>query len=203
MIPAPQPNKPPRVALYGGAFDPVHRAHVAVARAALQQAALAKVVFVPAALSPLKAHGPVVSDADRMEMLRLATAGEPDFVIDDRELQRGGISYTVDTVRGFMAQDPVAEICWIIGGDQLAQLGRWHAISELMQLVSFLVVARPDYPLSDPGLAELRWIRIEAPMMPESSSLVRERIRVGLPVTGLVHPAVEAFIRAKRLYAAH
>lgn len=202
MNPAPQANKPSGVALYGGAFDPVHRAHIEAARAAQRQASLAKVVFIPAAQSPLKAHGPLASDADRLEMLRLATAGEPDFLIDNCELRRGGISYTVDTVRAFLAQQPVAELFWIIGGDQLAQLAHWHAINELARWLTFLVVARPGYPLADPGLAGLRWMRIEAPLMPESSSRIRQRIQGRLPVSELLDPSVEAFIEAKRLYAA-
>lgn len=202
MNPAPQANKPSGVILYGGAFDPVHRAHIEVARAALRYASLAKVVFIPSAQSPLKVHGPVASDADRLEMLRLATAAEPDFLIDDCELRRGGISYTVDTVRAFLAQQAEAELYWIIGGDQLAQLAQWHAIGELAQWVTFLVLARPGYPLADPGIDGLRWLRIEAPLMPESSSRIRQRIRRQLPVSELLAPSVEAFIQAKRLYVA-
>lgn len=199
--PATQANKKAGIALYGGAFDPVHRAHLAVARAALRQAALSKVVFVPAAHSPLKAHGPIASDADRLEMLQLAICGETDFGVDATELRRGGLSYTVDTVRSFKQRVPGAELFWIIGGDQLAQLDRWHAIDELVQLVRFLVIARPGYALSAPKVYGLLWTQIEAPLMQESSTLVRKRISQGQPVGTLLPEPVEAFIHAKGLYS--
>jgi nicotinate-nucleotide adenylyltransferase len=202
MISAQQGKKKARIALYGGAFDPIHRAHLQVARSALRQASLEKVVFIPAAHSPLKAHGPIASDADRLKMLKLATAEEADFVVDDSELRRGGMSYTVDTVRGFVAREPGAELFWIIGGDQLAQLDHWHAIDDLVKRVTFLVLARPGYTLSAPSVSGLVWTQIEAPLMEESSTLVRERISKGLPVEGLLPKPVEAFIQEKGLYIA-
>lgn len=189
-----------RIALYGGAFDPVHRAHLEVARTAREQASLEKVVFIPAARSPLKAHGPIARDADRLEMLELALAGEKAFVVDDSELRRGGLSYTVDTVRDFRAREPAAELFWIIGGDQLTRLENWHAIEELVRLVSFLVIARPGYELSEPPIPGLTWTQIEAPLMKESSTSIRERISRGERVDDLLPEPVEAFIQAKGLY---
>lgn len=191
----------PRIALYGGAFDPVHEAHLAVARAAQRQAGLTKVVFIPAAHSPLKTRGPVASYGDRLKMLELALSGEAGFVIDESELRRGGLSYTVDTVRSYRAHAPAAELFWIIGSDQLTQLDRWHAIDELVRLVTFLVLARPSYPLQAPEIPGLIWHPIEAPLMQESSTLVRERLLQGASVQGLLPPAVEAFIREKGLYS--
>jgi len=202
MTLAQQAKKQAHIALYGGTFDPIHRAHLQVARSALQQASLQKVVFIPAAHSPLKAHGPIASDADRLKMLQLATADEADFVVDDSELRRGGISYTVQTVRGFAQREPGAEFFWIIGGDQLAQLDHWHAIDELVKMVTFLVLARPGYTLSAPSVAGLVWTQIEAPVMLESSTLIRERISQGLSVERLLPRPVEAFIQAKGLYTA-
>ncbi|MFU8847723.1 MAG: nicotinate-nucleotide adenylyltransferase [Opitutales bacterium] len=199
--PADPVSTKPRIALYGGAFDPVHRAHLAVARAALRQAALAKVVFIPAAHSPLKSHGPVASDGDRLKMLELALGGEAGFVIDESELRRGGLSYTVDTVRNYQEHAPEAELFWIIGGDQLSQLDRWRAIDELVRRVTFLVLARPGYALEAPELPGLSWRPIDAALMKESSSLVRERLSQGSSVAGLLSPAVEAFIREKGLYS--
>lgn len=200
MTPAQQAITKPRIALYGGAFDPVHRAHLEAARAARRQASLEKVIFIPAAHSPLKAHGPLAGDADRLKMLELATAGEADFIVDDSELRRGGMSYTVDTVRGFKKREPEAELFWIIGGDQLAQLDRWQAIDDLVRLVTFLVLARPGYKLSAPAVSGLAWTQIEAPLMQESSTLVRERLSLGKSLDGLLPRTVEAFIRKKGLY---
>ncbi|PXA03953.1 nicotinate (nicotinamide) nucleotide adenylyltransferase [Coraliomargarita sinensis] len=195
-----QATHKPRIALYGGAFDPVHRAHLEVARAARRQASLDRVAFIPAAQSPLKAHSPVASDAARLKMLELALAGEAGFVIDDSELKRGGVSYTVDTVQAFKARMPDADLYWIIGGDQLEQLDRWHAIRELAQAVTFLVLARPGYQLSAPGVSGLKYETIDAPLMEESSTSIRERIVNGESVIGLLPQSVEAFIREEGLY---
>lgn len=200
MTPADQAILKTRIALYGGAFDPVHRAHLAVAQAVRRQVAVDKVVFIPAAQSPLKRHGPFASDADRLKMLEIALRGEIGFEVDDLELRRGGLSYTVDTVREFQARAPEAELYWIIGGDQLAQLDRWHEIEDLVQGVSFLVLARPGYRLAAPDLAGLSWRQINAPLMEESSTVVREQIARGACLQGFLSPAVEAFIREKGLY---
>lgn len=190
----------PRIALYGGAFDPVHRAHLEAARAARAQASLEKVVFLPAARSPLKAHAPVAGDAKRLRMLELALAGEAGFVVDDAELRRGGVSYTVDTVRDFQEREPEAELFWIIGGDQLAQLDQWHAIGDLARRVVFLVLARPGYALAAPAVPGLAWTHIDAPLMEESSTSIRERISRGECLDDLLPKPVEAFIQANGLY---
>lgn len=190
----------PRIALYGGAFDPVHRAHLVVARAAQEQALLDKVIFIPAARPPLKAHGPIASDADRLKMLELALEGEPDFAVDEAELKRGGISYTLDTVIEFSKREPGVELFWILGGDQFAQLDCWHAVDELVQKVSFLVLARPGYGISAPDINGLVWRKVDAPIMEESSTLVRSRISKGEPVGDFLSESVEAFIQAKGLY---
>lgn len=190
----------PRIALYGGAFDPVHRAHLEVARAVQKQASLDQIVFVPAAQSPLKKHGPLAGDAERLEMLQLAIGNDPGLVVDDSELRRGGISYTVDTVRAYRKRQPEADLFWIIGADQLAQLDRWRGIEALVQLLTFLVLARPGYTLSAPDIPGLVWEKVEAPLMEESSSSIRRRIAAGLSVEGLLPKSVEAFIQEKGLY---
>lgn len=189
-----------RIALYGGAFDPVHNAHIAVARAALQQARLDRVVFIPSAQSPLKKHGPRVSAANRLEMLRLASANEGKFAVDDTEIGRGGVSYSIDTVRAFTEREPVAELFWVIGADQLAKLNRWRRIDDLIQQVAFLVLARPGYEVRAPDIDGLVWQQIDAPLMTESSTAVRERISSGHSLEGLVPSAVEAFIQKNGLY---
>ncbi len=96
--------------LYGGSFDPVHCAHIQMAQSAIDQLGLSKVVFIPAARSPLSLNPTIASNEERMKMLNLATANEPRFVVDDCEIQRGGISYTIDTVSMFRARYPKAEI---------------------------------------------------------------------------------------------
>ncbi|MGB0745115.1 MAG: nicotinate (nicotinamide) nucleotide adenylyltransferase, partial [Opitutales bacterium] len=162
-----------RIALYGGAFDPVHRAHIAVARAAREQVSLDRVIFLPAAQSPLKAHGPIVSDSDRLKMLEIALEGMEGYEVDDSELQRGGVSYTIETVSRFCQKCSERELFWILGGDQFAQLDRWRAVKELVRMLRFLVLARPGYGISPPEIPNLRWQKLDAPLMDMSSTQVR------------------------------
>ena len=133
-------------------------------------------------------------------MLALALAGERLFSVDDSEIERGGVSYTLDTVREYHARIPQAELFWIIGGDQLARLERWRAIEELARQVTFLVLARPGYELSAPKIPGLFWERVNAPLMEESSTSIRERLKKGQPVEDLLPESVEAFIKEKGLY---
>ncbi len=195
-------ERPIRLALYGGAFDPVHSAHLRVARYALEQAQLDRVVFIPAAQSPLKAHAVLSSDAERLQMLRLALQGERQFELDAHEIERGGVSYTIDTVRFFRERFADAELFWIIGGDQFEQLHEWRSIDRLVELVSFLVLARPgaDLVRSAP-VAGLRYQVIQAPLMGESSSEIRARCAAGDSLDGLVPDAVQAFISEQELYS--
>ena len=194
-------SRPARLALYGGAFDPVHSAHLRVARYALEQAQLDRVVFIPAAQSPLKAHAALSSDAARLQMLRLAIEQEAGFEVDAHEIERGGVSYTIDTVRYFCERFENAELFWIIGGDQFEQLHHWRSIDELAKFVTFLVLERPGADLRSSELVEeLRYQVVEAPMMGESSSEIRARCEAGLPIDGLVPSAVQAFISEQELY---
>ena len=190
-----------RCALYGGAFDPVHRAHLQVARYALEQAQLDRVVFIPAAQSPLKAHAPLTDAAARLQMLSLALQGEACFELDESEIERGGLSYTIDTVRHFSAGHPDTELYWIIGADQFEQLDRWHRIEELIERVTFLVFARPGSHLeASAEIPSLRYQVIDAPLMSDSSSAIRQCCREGRSLEGLVPDAVQAFISEQELY---
>ncbi|MEO0509759.1 MAG: nicotinate (nicotinamide) nucleotide adenylyltransferase [Verrucomicrobiota bacterium] len=195
-----EPKRANTIALYGGAFDPVHNAHITVARSVLEQLNLDRICFIPAAQSPLKAGGPAASDVARLQMLRLATKDEPRFSVDPCELERGGMSYTLETVRHFSERRPDAKLYWIIGADQLELLDRWRRIEALAAMVVFLVVARPGYKLSAPMVPGLNWEQIDAPLMEESSSKVREALATGRSLRGVVPEAVEAFIQSEGLY---
>ncbi len=190
----------PLVALYGGSFDPVHSAHLMVAQAAQVQLNLDKVVFIPAARSPLKANTVIASDADRIEMLRLATAAEPRFEIDASEIERGGTSYTFETVNEYRRLHPECRLYWIIGADQVELLPQWHRIEEIAVQVTFILLRRPSYTVAAPPIAGLRTIEIEAPLMGHSSSEIRRRLAEGEAVADLLPPSVEAFISSQGLY---
>lgn len=190
-----------RIALYGGAFDPVHHAHLEVARRAMEAAKLDEVRFIPAAQSPLKDHGPRACDGARLEMLRLATGGESRFAVDLLEIERGGVSYSLDTARHFREARPRAELFWIVGADQFRQLDRWHRVEQLAGIICFLVLGRPGHGIAAPPIPGLRYRKVDAPLMEASSSEIRRRCREGKSLNGLVPEAVEAFIRKHHLYS--
>lgn len=190
----------PAVALYGGSFDPVHSAHLQVARAALGQVQLDKVVFIPAAQSPLKSNQAMASDADRIEMLRLVTADEPQLEVDTREIERGGSSYTVDTVIAYLAQHEGVKLYWILGADQFELLSGWRRIEDIASKLTFIVLRRPGYSTAAPLIKGLNFVEVDAPLMKHSSSEIRHRIAEGLAWRDLLPLSVEAFICSKGLY---
>ncbi|MGB0416225.1 MAG: nicotinate (nicotinamide) nucleotide adenylyltransferase [Coraliomargarita sp.] len=189
------------IALYGGAFDPVHCAHLTIAELALQSGLVEEVVFIPAAQSPLKRHGPIASDRERLSMLELATANTPKLRVDDYELNKGGMSYSVQTAQHFRERYPQARLFWVVGADQFEQLDRWRSIEELCQLVEFLVFARPGSSLERPEMGErLRYQVLDAPLMPQSSTEIRHRLTAGESLEEWLPEAVEAFISQHGVY---
>jgi len=200
---APPSVAPAPLGFLGGGFDPVHNGHLSIAHDAIAALALQRVYFVPAAHSPLKDDAPHASAADRLEMLRLATAGEPAFGVLDWELQRPPPSYTVDTARMLAQRFPDARRFWIIGADQAAALDRWHRIDELARLIEFIVLARPGHPAPHvpPGIAPgLRWHACPTRLSEASSTEVRARLQQGKPIDFLVPQNVNAFIQQRHLY---
>lgn len=194
-------NTPARLALFGGSFDPIHCAHLEIARCALKQAELDRVIFVPTSQSPFKSNKPGSGDTMRVQMLNLAIQEEADFEVSTHETEQGGVNYTIDTVLHFQAYYKNAEFFLVIGGDQFEQLERWYRIHELARRVTFLVYPRPD--ASDPPLnsvANISYCEIKAPLMEISSTLIRKRCKEGLSLKGLVPDAVEAFIFSHKLY---
>jgi nicotinate-nucleotide adenylyltransferase len=188
------------IALYGGSFDPVHRAHLEVARTALENCDIDAVIFIPTAQSPLKKNAAIASDADRLEMLRLATAEESRFEVDTYELERGGTSYTVDTVKAYQTAHEGCRLHWIIGADQFELLSQWRRIEDIASLVTFIVFRRPGHSIVDSAVKGLRFLIIDAPLMQHSSTEIRTLIAEGCSSADLLPPAVEAFICARELY---
>ena len=166
------------IALYGGSFDPVHEAHLEVARTALENCDLDAVIFIPAAQSPLKKGATLVEDADRVEMLRLATTEEPRFDVDTCEVERGGTSYTVDTVKAYKASHEGSRLHWIIGADQFELLPQWRCIEEIATLITFIVLRRPGHSIVESAVKGLRFVTIDAPLMPHSSTKILSLIHI-------------------------
>lgn len=196
---APQPEKPLRLGLYGGSFDPLHRGHLLVAQAALEELALDRLFFIPAAQSPFKPGSRPATDTARLRMLRRSLAGQIRMEVHTGELTRGGVSYSIDTVEAFKARHPGAELSWLIGADHVPTLPQWREADRLAEAVTFVVIPRPGQPQASlPAPWRLKHLR--GWPLGVSSSEIRERVRRGLTVDHLVPPGVAEVIASERLY---
>ena len=188
-----------RIGLYGGSFDPVHLGHLLVAQAALEELRLDRLFFIPAAQSPFKPTASLAPAAERVRLLRLALAGQPGFEIDEQEVRRGGISYSIDTVRDYTRRNPGAHLFYLIGGDHVRQLPHWREAAELARLLEFVILPRPGEVAAELP-ADFRGRVLAGFPLGVSSSQIRARIHAGQPIDFLVPPAVVEAIRNNRLY---
>ncbi len=179
-----------RIGIFGGTFDPFHLGHFLVARAAIEEANLERLFLVPAARSPFKPEGKSTDDSRRLKWLRLALQGETNCSVDTQELKRGGVSFAIDTVTAYHDAFPQAKLFYLIGADHVPTLYQWREASQLARLVTFLIVPRPGQQptaLKEPFLGQF----LKGFPLGVSSSIIRDRIRRGFPISGLVHPKVE------------
>jgi nicotinate-nucleotide adenylyltransferase len=188
-----------KIGLFGGSFDPVHLGHLLVAQAAREELALARVYFILAAQSPFKPQSQPAPAAQRLQLLRLALAGDPTAEVDDQEIRRGGVSYTIDTVRAYKRNFPGADLFYLIGADHVGQLSLWRDAGELAKLVEFVVIPRPGEPAPSVA-APFRGRALRGFPLAVSSSEIRARCRDGLAITHLTPPAVAEAIKNNRLY---
>jgi nicotinate-nucleotide adenylyltransferase len=187
-------SRPLKLALYGGTFDPIHHGHLILAREAVEQLGLDRVVFIPAAQSPFKPALIAAPAEIRAAMVRAAIAGEETFELDDSEIYRGGASYTIDTVEAAVARWPGAELWWLIGEDHLAKLPAWHRYEDLVKLVRFAVFARSGNGSTPHGFPRLtRQVDI-------SATEIRTRVARGDSIRYLVPETVRTLIEKHRLY---
>ena len=188
-----------RIGLFGGSFDPVHIGHLLVAQAACEELVLERLFFIPAAQSPFKpASEPAPADL-RLRMLRLALVGQPGYEIDAQEIDRGGVSFTIDTVRDYARRFPGAEILYLIGADHVPTLPKWREAEELARAVQFVVIPRPgETPSSLP--APFRIQLLGGWPLKLSSSQIRARVCEGKPIEHLVPSAVAEVIQQNNLY---
>ena len=179
----------------GGTFDPVHNAHLAMARAALGQLALDRVLWMPTG-APKYRQPAIAPAADRVAMLRLALRDEDRFGIDERELSPQASGYTVDTLRALRRElGEAAELHLLLGGDQYAAFGTWREPQEVARLATLAVVPRPGFPLEGNRVKALT-----LPPLAISASDIRARAARGESLAGLVPDPVANYIHSHRLY---
>ena len=182
-----------RLGLYGGSFDPIHHGHLILARQALEDLSLDRIIFIPAAESPFKLNHSSASAADRFAMVQLAVEGEPAFLVDPLEIDRQAPSYTIDTARAYHAQHPGDRLFFLVGEDHVAALPKWNEFEELGRLVQFAILSRSDQPLKV-GYPVVRR-RFDL-----SSTEIRNRVANDLPISYLVPEKVLRYIQKRELY---
>ena len=197
-----------RLGIFGGTFDPPHNGHLLAATDAAEVLGLDVLWFVPNATQPLKGAGQG-SPADRLEMVRRLAAPNPGFAVDPLEIEREGLSYTVDTLLAFAERFPSAQRFLLIGADVTGTFSRWRQPERIRELAEVVILQRPgadgaadteaggssDTGAGLDGARRLRTRRIDL-----SSTEVRERVRAGKPIRGFVPDAVAEYIAAAGLY---
>ena len=185
-----------RVGLYGGTSNPVHNAHLLSADQVGKTLLLNKVLFMPDMIPPHVDHKEAIDAEDRVNMLQLAIEDNPLFGIEMAEIERGGISYTYDTMKYLKAKHPDTDYYFIIGGDMVDYLPKWHEIDKLVKLVNFVGVRRPgaqndsQYPV----------IWVDVPGVDFSSTDIRNRIKTGRSIRYMVPDKVAEYIKEHQLY---
>ena len=185
-----------QVGILGGNFNPVHNQHLLIADQVGTALNLEKVYLMPEYLPPHVDEKDTIEAEHRLNMLKLAIADNPLFDIEQAELQRKGKSYTYDTMKALIAQNPDTDYYFIIGGDMVEYLPKWYKIDELVEMVQFVGVKRPGYSIDTPY--PIIWL--DAPMMDLSSSSIRKKIAQGCSIRYLVPETVRNYILEKGLY---
>lgn len=185
-----------KIALFGGSFDPFHLGHFLVARTAWERFFLNRVIFLPCAQSPLKSFQPLAPDSKRLDWLKSGLKGQGWAKVSSWEIDRSGISYSVETARHWKMKNPQAGLYWILGSDQWQQLPRWKNFSDLARLVHFLVFPRPEIPHKKPGVR----MSVIPARFDISSTEIRMRLKKGLSIKGLVPTELDGQLTRSRFY---
>jgi nicotinate-nucleotide adenylyltransferase len=188
-----------RLGVMGGTFDPIHVGHLVTAEEALHQFALDEVVFVPTGRPWMKEHDVVASAEHRYAMTAIGIEPEPRFHVSRLEVDRGGATYTVDTLRALRDEVPGAELFFITGADAMLEIMRWKEPQIIFDLAHFIAATRPGYDVAAlDAMPDVTVMRI--PALAISSTDIRVRVHEGRPIRFLVPEGVEAHIRAAGLY---
>lgn len=185
-----------KVCIFGGTFNPPHIGHLIVANEVYHALDIEEIRFMPNAKPPHKESSNVVSGEQRLHMLELAISEFPYFKVEPYEIEKGGISYTYETMADLQKREPDTQFSFLIGGDMIAYLPKWANIDELSKNVQLIGVARPGF------IAETTYpvVMVEAPLIDLSSTMLRNRFRDGKDVSLLIPEKVQAYIRQENLY---
>ena len=189
-----------RLGIFGGSFDPPHVGHLLVAIDAFEALSLDTLIFVPAAVQPLKAGMAAAAAHHRLAMVRLLVGADPRFAVDPVEIDRAGLSYTVDTLETFAQRFPSAERFFLVGEDAMAAFAAWKAPQQIMRLAQVVILRRPGAAGADSSKAPDGTIALSTRLVDVSSTEIRERVRDGKSIRGFVPESVAAFIETERLY---
>ncbi|WP_442603656.1 nicotinate-nucleotide adenylyltransferase [Paenibacillus sp. KN14-4R] len=192
-----------RIGIMGGTFDPIHMGHLIAAESARVNGELDEVWFMPTFVPPHKEHAPQASPEQRLEMVRLATESNPHFHVNELELRKGGVSYSIHTVEELIQSNPGYSFYYIIGGDMVQFLPNWFAIAELVLKVKFIGLTRAGYDVDlgqlPPNVASAVTM-VNMPYIHLSSTLIRDKVHAGESIRYLVPHAVNAYIKECGLY---
>lgn len=190
-----------RIGVFGGTFDPPHIGHLLLATDAREALGLDRLIFVPAATQPFKVNTPPIASArDRLEMVRLAVADDANYTIDDTEIDRKGLSFTVDTLEQLSRKNPGAKLFLLLGEDALAGIDGWRSPERIRELATLAVMRRSGSERSPVARIADDVTTVSARRVDVSSSEIRERLRAGKSIKGFVPESVERFIEARGLY---
>ncbi len=189
----------PRLGILGGTFDPPHNGHIAIAEAAFDKLDLEKLLLIPAKNPPHKTINEVSSESDRLEMLKLAFDDKPEMNISEIEIKRGGLSYTIVTLGELKKLYPRYELVFIIGADNISEIETWYQPEAIFDAVTVAAFNRPGF--IPRGKYVSRVELFEMPPAEISSTEIRQDVRTGKAISGLVPPSVEEYIARKKLYS--
>ena len=192
--------RPRRIGIMGGTFDPIHHGHLVAASEVQHEFDLDEVVFVPTGDNPFKKDRHVTLAEHRYLMTLIATANNPRFSVSRVDIERPGVTYTIDTLRDIRRLYPHEELFFITGADVLSDILRWKDNQELWDIAHFVGVNRPGHDLHVAGLPQQSFDLLEVPAMAISSTDIRERARAGRPIWYLVPDGVVQYIKKYHLY---
>jgi nicotinate-nucleotide adenylyltransferase len=200
-----------RIGIFGGSFDPIHHGHLILAENCREQAKLDQVWFMPCAMSPHKTDGANSTARQRIEMIELALSGHEAFVLSKLEIERGDVSFTVDTLAEIHTSNPDEELFLLMGDDSLESFSRWKEPGRICELATPVVVNRPGSGKVDLSVLKeyvdaerfklFEQMAIESPQIEISSSQIREKVGQGKSIRFLTPRSVEKYIETQKLFA--